>query len=97
MTINKYFGNQIGVASEQNLVEDLIIEMIQLAGRDFIYIPRTTNNIDQVLNEAPNASFESFKVIEGYVQNYNDFSANPLLMTQFGIQSNGQLDLIISK
>jgi hypothetical protein len=97
MTVNPYFNNQTGVTTEQNLVESLIIEEIQLSGRDYAYIPRNTNNIDQILNEAPNASFGTFKTVEMWVSNYQDFAGNNLLMTQFGISSNNTAEFVVSR
>lgn len=97
MTVNPYFHNQNGVTSEQNLAEALIIEQIQLAGRDYFYIPRNTNNIDNILNEATNASFSQFKVVEMWLSNYNDLAGNNLLMTQFGISANNTAEFIVSR
>jgi hypothetical protein len=97
MTINPYFNNQNGVVKEQNLTEDLIIEMIQLSGRNWIYIPRNTVNVDEVLNEAPLSRFEDYKVIEMYVNNYSEFGGNNLLFNSVGLTMTNQLELIVSK
>ena len=97
MTINPYFGNQNGHPSEQNLTEDLIIEMIQLSGRNWIYIPRNTGNIDEILNEASLASFDEYSVIEMYLNNYTDFGGNNMLLNQIGFKITSQLELVVAK
>lgn len=98
LTINKFFHNQFGAAPEQELVEDLVIEAIQISGRDLFYIPRNTNNIDNVLNEIPNSSFTQFKAIEMYLNNSIDgLAGNTLLNLGFGMTANNTAEFIVSR
>jgi hypothetical protein len=62
---NPYFQN-FTTQSEQNLVEDVIIESIQNTGYDVQYLTRTLNNLDAVLGEDANSSFLSSITIEMY-------------------------------
>lgn len=95
--INKFFDNNLGVSSEQNLTEDVIIELIQLSGRDIFYIPRSYGNIDQILGEITNASFTQFRVIEMYLNNSTEFAGNNLLATQFGLSLQNQVEFVVSR
>ena len=97
MTTNKFFDNDRGVLGEQNLSEDIIIEMIQLSGRDMFYIPRSYGNIDQILGEITNASFTRFRVIEMYLNNYSDLAGNNLLATQFGLTAQNTAEFVVSR
>lgn len=97
MTINQYFHNQSGSANEQKLTEDLIIEMIQISGRNWIYVPRNTVKVDEVLNEAPLSRFEDYKVVEMYVNNYTEFGGNNLLFNSVGLTMTNQLEIVVSK
>ena len=58
MAVNQYF-NQTSFASEQNLLEDLVVESIQIHGQDFYYIERTEVNSDTVFNEATLSEFNT--------------------------------------
>ena len=42
-----------GVASEQNLIESLIIESLKIYGQNVFYIPRTQVAKDEILGEDP--------------------------------------------
>lgn len=97
MTVNKFFDNQFGVGSEQDLSNDLIIEMIQLSGRDYFYIPRSFGNIDQILGEITNASFTKFSTIEMYLNNYADLAGNNLLASQFGLIAQNTAEFVVSR
>src|SRR3972149_11801481 len=99
MTVNTYFvnGKFIGSANEQNLVESNIIETIQLTGQNLVYMQRAAAQVDNILNEAPLASFGQYSVIEGYLANFQDFGGNQYLLSKFGLDVSNKFDFIISK
>lgn len=96
--INKYFqgGNSIGNRSEQNLLEDLIIESIQIYGFDMLYLPRTFNNFDKLYLEDNMSSFENSYMIEMYLETVNGFE-NADMMAKFGLQLNDNGSFVVSK
>jgi len=47
MAINPYI-NLTSVSSEQNLVEDVTVEIIQAMGQDCYYVPRKALKIDKI-------------------------------------------------
>ena len=67
MAVNQYF-NQTSFASEQNLLEDLVIESIQIHGQDFYYIERTEVNSDTVFNEATLSEFNTAYLVEMHIE-----------------------------
>lgn len=99
MTTNKYFNNgkNIGVTTEQNLVEDNIIEMIQMQGMDVYYMPRDTVHVDEILQEAPLSAFESFKVIEMYLNSFENLGGNNKFLSKFGLELKDTFEFIVSR
>jgi len=99
MTVNNYFAGTYGVgsANEQDLVESNIIEMIQMAGYDFFYIPRTLFNPDDFFNEVPNSRFEAYHTLEMYIGNVTDFNGQGDLMSKFGLMVEDKIELICSR
>lgn len=98
MTINKWFqgGRTIGRRSEQNLLEDLIIESIQMYGYEMLYLPRTFGNFDKLFLEDNMSSFLKSYAIEMYLETVNGFE-NADMMAKFGLQLNDNGSFIVSK
>lgn len=98
MTVNKYFqtGTQPGIVSEQNLVEDTIIEMIQAAGHDCLYIPRSHFSPDKFYREIPFDKFEDYFQIEMYMNNVTDWNGQGNMMSKFGLQIDDTAEFMIS-
>ena len=99
MTVNNYFqnGKGVGSPSEQALIESTIIEMIQMCGQDFLYIPRTLVNVDPILNEDPAATFSSCKTLEMYCSSFAEFGGQGKFMDKFGFDMDDSMELVVSK
>lgn len=99
MAVNEFFQGPSGVGdtSEQNLVEDNIIETIQLAGQDLHYIPRSQNNVDEILNENPLAQFKSYKIIEFYLDSPVGFGGEGYVVGPHGLEINQQSKWTVSR
>jgi hypothetical protein len=100
MTTNSYFQNSgqgVGSNSERDLVESNIIEMIQLAGHDCFYIPRTIFNPDHFYHEVPSDKFETYSRIEMYVTNVTDFGGQGDYMSKFGLKVEDTVELVCSR
>ena len=95
MATNSYFTQ--GTSSEQDLVEDLVIEQIKMFGKDVYYMPRTLVNEDTVFTEDNLSSFESAYPIEAYIETVNGFGGDGDLFTKFGVRISDQVTFIISK
>jgi hypothetical protein len=95
MPLNPYFPQ--GISSEQDLVEDLIIESIQDYGNDFYYIPRSLVNPDPVLGEDNLSEFKNSYKIEAYFENVDNFGGRGQFMSKFGLNIEEQASLIVSR
>jgi hypothetical protein len=95
MAINPYI-NLTTNQSEQRLVEDITVELIQGVGQDCIYVPRQYFNIDRLFGEDPSSSFSQTYVIEMYIQSYKGFEGTDVI-TQFGIEIKDKINLIMAR
>ena len=95
MVLNPYFTQ--GTTGEQNLVQDLINEQLKIYGVDIFYLPRKYLTTNTVIKEVVQSKFDVAYPLEAYVDNYDEFSGGPNLLTKFGIQSQDEVRLIISR
>ena len=95
MARNVYFSQ--AVKSEQNLYEDLIIESLKIFGQDIYYLPRTLVSRDDILGEDRGSKFDDAYPLEAYVDNFDGYGQNPVLLTKFGIEATNEITLIISR
>ena len=88
-----------GTVSEQNLTERLIIESIRQYGQEFFYIPRTLVAVDDILGEDNLSKFQHSYMIEGYLDNIDNFGGNGMFMSKFGmyIEEQGQITIARSR
>lgn len=99
MPTNKFFqsGRGIGSTEEQNLLQVLVNETIQIAGCDFIYLPRTIVNLDNLYREDYVSKFINDFVIEMFIENYEGFLGDGALISKFGFSLGDRLRLIVSR
>lgn len=95
MATNPYI-NLTSVSSEQNLVEDITIEIIQAMGQDCYYVPRTALNIDKIFGEDPSSFFNKAYKIEMYILSYKGFEGTDVV-TQFGIEIKDKINLLVAR
>ena len=96
MVTNKYFNTRNHI-SEQNLIEDLIIESIQIYGEDIIYLPRDIVNEDLLYGEDVLSKFEDFFQIEMYIKSVDGFQGEGNFFRKFGIDIKDRLTLVVSR
>jgi hypothetical protein len=93
----KALFNHTSITSEQNLVEDLIIEAIQIYGIDCYYLPKTTSNLDALFGEDQGTtSYNSAYLIEMYVKNVEGFEGQGNFLQQFGLQVEEQVTFTVA-
>lgn len=97
MATNSYFRSQSGVASEQNLVERMVIENIQISGNDLVYIPRTLNKFDQIFGEDVLSSFNSYATIEMYLSDFTGYGGESEMMSKFGMEIRDTASFLVSR
>lgn len=93
--INSYF-NHLHEPGEQDLIEDLTIEAIQLAGMDLKYLPRTMVSRDDLFGEAPVSRFNGFQTIEFYPNTTDSFMGGDIF-TKFNLEVRDSMKLTVAR
>ena len=93
--LNSYFLQ--GSPSEQRLIQDLINEQLRMYGQDVLYMPRRIIGEKTVIKEVVASKFDDSFRIEAYLMNFEGFGGNGDLMLKFGVRSNDEINLVISK
>lgn len=94
MAINPYFKHQ---RSEQKIIEDLAIETIKIYGQNFIYMPRTLVNEDDLFGEDISSSFTKGIEIEMYISSVDGYDGDGDFLGKFGIEIRDSMKLVVSK
>jgi len=99
MAVNHYFqgGNGIGNDSEKRLYEDLIIEGLQIYGKDVYYLPRTLVNRDLILGEDSLSKFDDSYLIEMYMETTEGFAGEQEIINKFGLEIREDTTFIVAK
>ena len=95
MVVNPFFLH--GSTSEQNLMQDLINEQIRMYGMDVYYIPREFVKEATIMREITSSAFNSYFVIEAYLNNVDGYGGQGDIMSKFGIQVKDEVTLVISR
>ena len=95
MVLNPYFTQ--GTTSEQNLVQDLINEQLKTYGVEIFYLPRKFATEKSVIREVVQSKFDLALPLEAYVDNYDQYSGAGNILSKFGIQSQDEVRLVISR
>ena len=82
MASNIYFQNSI---ADQNLLNEINREVIQQAGIDVMYLPRTLVKEDLVMNEDVLSKFTNAYQIEMFVKSNEGFGGEGDLVSKFGL------------
>ena len=95
MATNPYFNNFTNT-SEQDLIEDLIIESIKIYGHDVWYCPRTIVSKDGVLNEDALSTYDYSYQIEMYIKNVEGFEGEGDFLSRFNIQIRDEITFTVA-
>ena len=95
MATNVHFSQQ--VQTEQNLVEDLVVESLRMYGHNVYYLPRKIVNEDTILGDAANSSFEDAYEVEMYLENVEGFEGEGDLYSKFGVEIRDTATFVISR
>ena len=91
-----YFPQHGGVATEQNLVQDLVDEQIKLFGSDVFYIPRIHLK-DKSLGEVIQSEFNQSYMIEMFLVNVEGFGAGSEFVSKFGLRITDEITFVVSR
>ena len=95
MALNPFFLQ--GSQGEQSLVQDLINEQLRMYGVEVYYLPRQYVTKNKVIREVITSEFNQSYPIEAYVDNFDGYGENTVLLSKFGVQATSELKLIISQ
>ena len=94
-TTNPYFKH--GISSEQDLIEDLIIESLRMYGNELLYIPRTVVSKDEILGEDRLSTFEHAYAIEMYFENVDSLDGQGAFIQKFGLMMEQSATLVVAR
>jgi hypothetical protein len=86
-----------GSKTEQSLMQDLINEQLRMYGIEVYYLPRHYLTQKVVIKEVIESMFEDAYPIEAYLNNYEGYGDNTVILSKFGIQALNELSLTISR
>lgn len=87
MTTNSYFQDLYTAQSEdQRLAQDLIVECIQIHGRDMYYLPRDLTNFDSFFGEDQSSAFNDAIQLEFYLENIQSWGDEGSFLSKFGLE-----------
>ena len=95
MVLNPFF--QQGAKSEQGLIQDLINEQLKMYGVEVHYLPRKYVSEKTIIKEVVRSKFDDAYPIEAYVNTYDGYGENPVMLSKFGIQATNEITLTISR
>ena len=98
MAVNKHFhdSDKMTIASERNLYQDLVTEVIQIYGHDVHYVDREAVAEDTFLGEDALSKFELARKIEMYVEDGDGWRGDDLIMSRFGLQDMSAVTFVVS-
>ena len=92
MASNIYFQNAL---ADQNLLNEINREVIQQAGIDVMYLPRTLVKEDLVMNEDVLSKFSNAYQIEMYIKSSDNFGGPDDAISKFGLDIRDELILVV--
>lgn len=98
-TLNPYFVSNVtqGESSEQNLIEDLIIEALGIYSVEVQYIPRTLVSKDEILGEDRLSTFQYAIPLPAYFENIDNFDGGGFMIQKFGLMVEQSATLTIAR
>ena len=95
MVLNPFFLQ--GSQGEQSLVQDLINEQLKIYGVEVYYLPRQYVTKNKIIREVITSEFNNSYPIEAYVDTFDGYGENSVLLSKFGVQATNEIKLIISQ
>jgi hypothetical protein len=93
---NIFFNNYNKHGNEANLIEDLVIESIKIYGIDVVYLTRSLQSVDEILNEDDLSIFNAAYEMEMYVKSVDGFQGEGDFLSKFGLTIRDQMTLTVA-
>lgn len=95
MATNVFFNNYNNF-NEQQLIDDLVIESIRMYGLDLMYLSRSIQQRDDILNEDDLSIFSDVYELEMYVKSVDGFEGEGDFLSRFGLQIRDQATFTVA-
>ena len=96
MATNTFFQNYNRYGNEANLLDDLVIESIRIHGVDVVYLTRSLENVDEILNETDLSVFNAAYEMEMYVKSVDGFAGEGDFLSKFGLTIRDQVTFTVA-
>lgn len=99
MATNHYFNPYpANITSEQNLIEDILVEAIQINGMDVFYMPRTTRDVvDLLYGEDTLKTYTNAYPLEMYLENVFNMEGEGDIISKFGLEIRDEVSLLVAR
>ena len=98
--LNPYFRDgpwNMGTNSEQDLVEDLIIESMEIWGQEVYYVPRNSFSGDRILGEDRLSEFNNAYLMTMYFENVDNLAGQGAFLQKFGLTNEYSATLVVAR
>jgi len=96
MARNVFFNN-FNNSSEQNLIEDLIIESIGIYGIEAYYLPKTYYDYDSLYGESDSGIFKEFYTTDMYINTVEGFGGEGDFLSKFGVEQRDTMTMSVAR
>lgn len=96
MATNLFFQNYNRYGNEANLLDDLVIESIRMYGVDTVYLTRSLQAVDEILNEDDLSIFNAAYDMEMYVKSVDGFAGDGDFLSKFGLTIRDQVTFTVA-
>jgi len=96
MATNVFFQPYNKNGNEANLLDDLVIESIRMYGVDVMYLTRSLEAVDEILNEDDLSVFDAVYEMEMYVKNVDGFAGEGDFLSKFGLTIRDQVTFSVA-
>jgi len=96
MATNPFFTNYNRHGNEANLLDDLVIESIRIHGVDTVYLTRSLQAVDEILNEDDLSIFNAAYEMEMYVKSVDGFAGDGDFLSKFGLTIRDQVTFTVA-
>jgi hypothetical protein len=96
MATNTFFQPYNRYGNESNLLDDLVIESIRIYGVDVVYLTRSLQAVDEILNEDDLSIFNAAYEMEMYVKSVDGFAGEGDFLSKFGLTIRDQVTFTVA-
>jgi len=96
MATNVFFQNYNTHGNQSQLLDDLVIESIRIYGVDTVYLTRSLENVDEILNETDLSVFNAAYEMEMYVKSVDGFAGEGDFLGKLGLTIRDQVTFTVA-